>query len=191
MIIEWLSPAVRSPGHSGGLRAATTARSVGFAVRPYHALVLCLVSAPIACTEGSDTTSDPYDYISFHWPAAQPRPDARTCVLLNTGEQIQLDPEKIIGTEHFARAFVSEEDDFVTVELTDVGRELLARATAGRVGDRMAIVVADTIVAMPTINAPLDVPHIPLMPQRSVADAQRVARDLNEAIAARQVPQNL
>lgn len=143
--------------------------------------------ATLACSGQSKTpSSDRPDYISFHWPAQQPRPDSRMCVLLGTGEEIALEPAKIIGTEHFVRAYASESDNFVTVQLTDTGRSLLAAATRGRTGDRLAIVVADTVVAMPTLNGELKVSEIPLMPQPSSAAAEEFAASLNAAIAARQ-----
>ena len=156
---------------------------------PHRGTILStiVVVALFACSGWSKEPSlDPPDYISFHWLAQQPRPDARTCVLLTTGEEIALDPGKIIGTEHFVRAYVSGSDDFVTVELTDSGRSILAIATKDRAGDRLAILVADTIVAMPTLAGELNVPVISLMPQPSSAAARHFAANLNAAITARQ-----
>jgi preprotein translocase subunit SecD len=168
-----------------------------FALKPTQAAqmsirsyaVVSAVTALLACSEPSDTASPgPSDFISFHWPAQQPQPDARTCILLATGEEIALEPEKIIGTEHFMRAYVSDSDDFVTVQLTKTGQTILAAATRGRAGNRLAIVVNDTVVAMPTLSGELNVSDIPLMPQPSVMAAEHFAASLNEAIAAQQAP---
>lgn len=125
------------------------------------------------------------DLISLHWPASQPAPDSRMCAIVGTGEEIALDPNPIIGLEHIAEAYVaSERDNFVTIRLTGPGRATLAESTARRIGDNLAVVVDDRVLAMPLIQSSLDVPEIALMPQQSREEVDDLAARINEAIAA-------
>jgi hypothetical protein len=125
------------------------------------------------------------ELISFHWPVDQPAPGVRICTLVGSGEEIALDPTPIIRLEHIAEAYVArEEDDFVTLRLTEPGRAKLAAATAERIGESLAIVVDDEVWALPLIRSSLDVPELPLMPQQNPAEAERFAARINAAIAA-------
>lgn len=124
------------------------------------------------------------DFISFHWPTEQPGPDVRMCVIAATGQQIALDPDPIIGVREFERAYLSSPDaKFVTVQLTPSGRKTLAEATSARIGQRLAIVVDDQVVALPVITQSLDIPELPLVPQMSSASADSLAKRINEAIS--------
>jgi preprotein translocase subunit SecD len=125
-----------------------------------------------------------HDLLSFHWPIEQPGPDVRMCVIAATGQQIALDRDPIIGVREFERAYLSTPDaHFVTVQLTPSGRTTLAEATSARIGQRLAIVVDDQVVALPVITQSLDVPELPLVPQMSAASADSLAKRINDAIS--------
>lgn len=155
--------------------------------RVAHFTCVAAFTALIGCdNRTADTVSDrqDYDIISFHWPAEQPDSTVRMCTIAATGEQIALKPEPVVGVSHFQRAYLANPaDNFVTVQLTEAGRAALARATATRVGQRLAFVVNDTVVALPVINRALDVPELPLAPLASPAAAESVAARINLAIA--------
>jgi hypothetical protein len=160
--------------------------TIGANRRGLLAVVMLAVALISACeaSPGSILRGGEHDFISLHWPTEQPGADVRMCVIAATGQQIALDPDAIIGVREFERAYLSPpEANFVTVQLTPSGRKTLADATSARIGQRLAIVIDDQVVALPVIMRSLDIPELQLVQQMSTASADSLAKRINEAIS--------
>jgi hypothetical protein len=159
-------------------------------VRPvFYGLLALIVWAGCNGQQEPPSNGAPAELISFHWPVDQPTPGVRICRIVGSGEEIALDPNPIVGMEHIAEAYLArEEDDFVTVRLTEAGRVRLAEATADRIGEHLAIVVDDEVWALPLIRSSLDVPELPLRPQQDPAAAARFAARINAVIDEHESP---
>ena len=154
------------------------------------AVVLAMLLLAGGCTSRASQPAivppSAFDFLSLHWEANGPSNKIRICDLKSTGQTIPLDAETVLGLRHFASAQVMHLPETstysVTMMLTPEGRNRLKDATAEHVGRRLAIVIDNDVVALPTVMRPLDVAEMPLMPIGDAQVAERLAGRINAAV---------
>lgn len=151
----------------------------------YLAVGLLLLGCTKAGRDANPSASQ-FDFLSLHWEARGSTNDVRFCELIRTGERIAVEPEVVLGVRHFAAARVTHDTAsstyHVDVALTPEGRSRFKELSSTNIGRRLAIVLDDDVVALPTIWRTVDTETLDLMPTADARLAEGLAKRINTAI---------
>ena len=127
-------------------------------------------------------------FFSVQWEADGASKNVRFCDLKATGQKIGLDPEIAVGLRHIRSARVTRDEGTATysviLTLTPEGQTRLKDLSSKNIRRRLAIVLDDEVVGLPTVMRPLDGSELPLMPTGDESLAKVLAQRINNAIDA-------
>lgn len=101
----------------------------------------------------------------------------------DSSEKVYLHSQPMLTSEHVASATVvtsqyGASQYGVLIELTDVGREILAQLTANNINKRLGIVVGREVLCAPTIMTPIQGGQVSITGNFTEAEARRIAEDI-------------
>jgi preprotein translocase subunit SecD len=134
----------------------------------------------------SNQSTSRFGYLSLHWEAVGPSNDVRWCDLINSGKRLALEPDAVLGMQHFAAARTTFDEKSgthsVDLVMTAEGRQRMKELSSRNIGRRLAIVVEDDIVALATVPRTIDADTLNLPAMADARTAEDVARRINSAI---------
>lgn len=95
-------------------------------------------------------------------------------------EKVYLHSRPLLTSYHIASAQVgiSEYGPQIHLQLTDIGREILAQVTESNVGKPLGIVIGQELLSAPIISAPILTGRVSISGNFTEAEARRLAADI-------------